>query len=154
MSFRTSKPTRPSSPYARPSYVRPSYTRPSDTQRDPFKARGFVIARFFVLVMVAIAGLGIIAAVVSGGFWNTSTMQDCTVTDKGIAVVDGYSEYRVYTENCDVLTVADSFVDGQVNAATVYSKITVGESYDFGTRGLRVPLFSLFPNIISVQATP
>lgn len=151
MSFRTSKPSRPNGQYARPSYVRPSYGRASDAERDPFRARGFVIARFFVLVMFAIVGLGIIAAVVSGGFWNTSIAQDCKVTDKGIAVVDGYSEYRVYTENCDVMTVADSLVDGQVNSATVYKDITVGESYDFGTRGLRVPLFSLFPNIISVQ---
>lgn len=147
MSFRNSKQTR-----IAPSYARPSM-RQQDTGRDPFRARGFVVARAFVLGIFAIVGVSIVAMVLAGGFWTTSTMQDCRVVEKSVAVVDGYSEYRVHTANCDVLTVADSLVDGQYNAATVYGNIHEGKTYDFGTRGLRVPFFSLFPNIISVQQT-
>ena len=74
----------------------------------------------------------------------------CTVTDKDrVTGTEGKSNMRVYTEQCGVLNVEDSLLDLQF----VFSSIKVGETYDFKTRGLRIPLLSMFPNIVSVTVS-
>ncbi len=78
----------------------------------------------------------------------------CTVTDKDrVTGTEGKSNMRVYTEQCGVLNVEDSLLDLQFNSANVFSSIKVGETYDFKTRGLRIPLLSMFPNIVSVTVS-
>ena len=78
----------------------------------------------------------------------------CTVTDKDrVTGTEGKSNMRVYTEQCGVLNVEDSLLDLQFNSADVFSSIKVGETYDFKTRGLRIPLMSMFPNIVSVTVS-
>ena len=66
---------------------------------------------------------------------------------------EGKSNMRVYTEQCGVLNVEDSLLDLQFNSADVFSSIKVGETYDFKTRGFRIPLLSMFPNIVSVTVS-
>lgn len=78
--------------------------------------------------------------------------QTCTVTDKDRAKnSDGNSEMRVYTNECDVLKVSDSLIDGQFDSASIYGRIQVGQRYEFTTRGYRFPFFSMFPNIVDVK---
>ncbi len=111
-----------------------------------------------VLVMLAFALISLIsvatllAPATLGGMFTTSTVQNCVVTEKSTAVVDGYSEYRVHTENCGTFSIEDSLLDSRYDSADMYGSIHDGETYDFSTRGKRVGFFSMFPNIIS--ATP
>lgn len=128
-----------------------AYGMPS--AQSPFKKRGFKIALAANVVIGAIV-VGVIGvSTFLGGFWTTSTMENCVVKDKGSIAVEGGHEYRIYTENCDVLTVQDSLIDGKFSAASTYNEITVGKTHTFETRGKRVPVFSMMPNIISVQQT-
>ena len=102
---------------------------------------------------------GIIIAVIFGGILSgaiyvntiTGTSESCVVTGKDRTQdSEGNSQARVYTENCGTLKVADSIVDGQWNSADVYGGIQEGNTYDFNTRGVRIPFLSAFPNIIKV----
>ena len=100
-----------------------------------------------VVGIVFAAALGVSASDVT----HVAT-QTCTVTDKDRAKSsDGNSEMRVYTNECDVLEVSDSLIDGQFDSASIYGRIQVGQRYEFTTRGYRLPLFSMFPNIVDVK---
>lgn len=82
----------------------------------------------------------------------------CTVVDKDRTKdSDGASDMRIYTENCDggdknqVFKVGDNWFAGQFDSANTYSEIEIGESYDFETRGTRIPIISMFENIVGVS---
>ena len=77
----------------------------------------------------------------------------CVVSEKDRTTKrEGGSDARVYTENCGTFQVADSWLSWTFSSADTYASIKVGETYDFTTRGYRIPFFSAFPNI--VEATP
>jgi hypothetical protein len=81
---------------------------------------------------------------------QTSSVAGCTVIDKDRASnSDGGSSMRVYTENCGVFNIEDSLLDSRFDSADAYSKIQADTTYDFETRGIRLPLLSMFPNIVS-----
>jgi hypothetical protein len=120
--------------------------------RSPFRRRGFVTVASFTAIIFIVAIVVLVVSLFTGNPFKVSSLDNCLVTDKGSVMVEDGHEYRIYTENCDVLTVSDSIVDGQFASASTYSKITVGKEYDFKVRGVRFPLFSQFPNIL--EATP
>lgn len=103
------------------------------------------------------AVFAILLIVIPIGVWYTdySGKQTliCTVNDKDRTTKSGSnsSEARVYTDQCDVLTVNDRFFSGSNDSASLYSKIKVGQTYEFTTVGRRIPLLSTFPNIIEVR---
>ncbi len=102
---------------------------------------GFVISGLIV---------GAIAWPVSLGYSNPRDLS-CHVTDKDRAARDGSSDMRVYTEECGVLKVQDLFWAGRFDSADVFASIEPGETYRFHVSGIRVPFFSVFPNIRSVE---
>lgn len=76
----------------------------------------------------------------------------CTVTDKDrTSGQDGKSDMRVYTSNCGNFHVADSLLSWTWSSSDTYGSIEVGKTYDFKTRGFRVPLLSMFPNVVEAQ---
>lgn len=104
---------------------------------------GLIIAAF---VLGAI-GFGIYSAT------HVETHAACVVTDKDRTTNrDNKSDARIYTENCGTFQVSDSLLSWTFSSADTYASIKVGETYDFKTRGFRVPFFSAFSNI--VEATP
>jgi len=99
-----------------------------------------------VALVVLIGGLTFYSA------FQTNT-QTCTVESKDRTTnANGQSDARIYTTDCGVLQVEDSLLHGKFNSADTYAKIKVGQTYDFKTQGVRIGLFSMFPNII--EATP
>lgn len=76
----------------------------------------------------------------------------CTVQDKESVNKKSDHEYRVYTEECGVLSVGDNLLRWHFDSADVYASLEVGSTYNLTTTGWRVPLLSLMPNII--EATP
>lgn len=104
-----------------------------------------VVSTMVVLTFIAAIG-GLIASNV-----NTGVAENCRVSGKHIAVVDGYSQYRINTANCGSFMIADAPLKGQFSSADVYGQITEGESYDFTQTGFRIPVLSVFPNIVDFE---
>lgn len=106
-----------------------------------------------IVVMIAVAVV-VIALPVA----YVASKQDiiCTVTEKDRTskVVDGNSsvDTRIFTSDCGVLSLNDSIIGLSFDTADKYNSIKTGETYKFTTIGWRVPFFSMFPNIVEVQA--
>lgn len=99
-----------------------------------------------VALFVGAAGIGIAKA-------NHVEHKTCEIVGKeSVAKGDNGHEYRVYTENCGTLSVADNIWKMRFDSADTYGMLTEGETYDLETIGWRVPFLSWTPNII--EATP
>jgi hypothetical protein len=86
-------------------------------------------------------------------YYEEDTHTDCVVSDKDRTTTSsGTSDARIYTDNCGVFQVADSWIKGEFNSADTYSDIEVGETYTFTTIGWRFGPLSMFPNIIEVSS--
>lgn len=120
-------------------------------RRRSFDPASFGILAVGLLVVVFVA-FGVVFSVYSS--FHTAH-QTCTVTGKEriYDFSNGHSSrhQRVYTEQCGTLEVGDSTLDGHFNSADTWAQIQKGHTYVMKTRGLRVGLFSMFPNIVSVQ---
>lgn len=96
------------------------------------------------------------AVVVGGGVTIASNLHEehitCTITNKESISKENGHEYRVFTEECGVLTAGDNLWRGHFNSADVYGALDIGSEYDITTTGWRVPFLSWMPNII--EATP
>ena len=100
---------------------------------------------FVVVVLITLASLtfGIISA------FHVSKALDCVVVDKDrTSKPKGGSDMRIYTDNCGNFKVDDSWLSGTFHASDTYRDIKVGATYNFTTRGFRVPFLSAFPNIV------
>lgn len=94
-----------------------------------------------------VLGTALILGGVSACGVNPQT-QICTVTGKDRSSdKDGSSIFRVYTEQCGTLGLADNLFAGRFNSADDYGRIKEGKTYRFETVGIRNGLFSMFPEI-------
>lgn len=108
-----------------------------------------------ITVVVAIVMfIMVVAAIIMGVIYATerSELTECAVTGKEAVRSNDSNEYRVYTDNCGTLKVGDSIFIGRFDSADVYSRIKENQTYDMKLQGFRLPVFSMFPNII--EATP
>ena len=101
-------------------------------------------------------GLLLVVALIGGAVYGVSSAlhredaYNCRVIDKEAVASGDSNEYRVYTENCDTLTVSDSLFAKRWNSSNTYAQIEPGQTYDFYLQGYRVPLISQFKNILEV----
>jgi len=109
------------------------------------EALPFIFGVVVVLVVIGAVGTFIYTRA------HTTEHVGCVVIDKDRASTENGTSYRVYTDNCGVFAADDSLFDWKFGSADVYNAITVGESYDFKTRGVRIPILSQFENIISIS---
>lgn len=108
--------------------------------------------------IVAGIGAGIVGGIVCGaiifgaaaGYTNPRDIR-CFVEDKDRAKSDGGSDMRIYTKDCGVLKVQDLLWGRQFNSADIFSHIEPGHTYLFHVSGVRIPFFSVFPNVREVQ---
>lgn len=117
--------------------------------RRPFQS---VFAVCVVIVAILAVGFTLYSAAAISG---SST--GCVVKDKDRSQgYKGRSDMRVYAEGCNgssetkVFSVGDNWFAGQFASADTYAKIEVGKTYDFETRGMRIPVLSSFENIVGV----
>lgn len=114
-----------------------------------FKVMFALVGAFVALVFVVVIGSVVFQGVNATSAPVSST--SCEVTGKDRASDgQGGSSMRVYTTNCGTFGVQDNLFVGQLNSADVYGSIQEGRTYDFQTVGKRIPLMSMFPNIVSV----
>lgn len=117
-----------------------------------------VIAGWATDWVVAGVGAGIVGVILCGaiifgaaaGYTNPRDLR-CYVNDKDRAKTDGGSDMRVYTKDCGVLKVQDLLWGRQFNSADIFNTIEPGHTYLFHVTGVRVPFFSVFPNIRETQ---
>ena len=102
------------------------------------------------IVVVAVVVIGLVISIVYAT--SRSEMAGCVVKDKEAVRSNDSNEYRVYTENCGTLKVGDSVFIMRFDSADVYADIDAGQAYDFKLQGFRIPVLSMFPNVI--EATP
>jgi hypothetical protein len=136
-------------------------------RRDEFEARrnsivfrGNIVKFAVIVTFILVAVIAVVTSVTT--FAVTGTATDCTVTRTETAIVgtgsDMKAQKRVYTQGCNgensiqVFTADDSLLDGQFNSADIYGSIQEGHTYDFTTRGARIPFLNGFPNITSVTS--
>ena len=72
------------------------------------------------------------------------------VSKTDIKIVEENSLYLVYTDN-GTFKVADTYVFFRFNSADTYGKIMPGQTYKAKVAGWRVPLFSMYKNIIEIE---
>ena len=107
-------------------------------------------------IIFLLMGLLLVAALIGGTVYGVSSAlhrEDayaCRVIDKEAVASGDSNEYRVYTENCDTLTVSDSLFAQRWDSSNVYAQIQPGQTYDFHLQGYRVPFISQFKNILEV----
>lgn len=103
---------------------------------------GLILSALTVVIFV----VGIFAYNIA---WANSTEQiTCTITDKDRSGGDsGNSQYRVYTEQCDVLSNEDSWLQDKWDSATIQGQLKENHTYVLEVNGWRVGFFSTFPNI-------
>lgn len=130
-----------------------------DFRSSPFRNKKFRLARlgvFFIMgLTVLMLGFSVFqSAVVTG------SAVSCTVTDKDRASDgNGGSDMRIYAEGCNgdsgmqVFQVADNIFVGEFASSNTFAEIEVGKTYDFETRGTRVPVLSMFENIVEAKET-
>lgn len=110
-----------------------------------FDNLAFVGFGLVVLFMLGFFGFAIINAL------HTET-RTCTVEEKDrTSKSEGGSDARLYTEQCGVLHVSDSLLSWHFNSADTYAGVEEGHTYRVTTRGFRVPLFSMFPNVVDAD---
>ena len=108
---------------------------------------GCLVVIGFAVILAVIASLvfGVVAA------FHVTEHGPCTVVEKDRTRTDSGSDMRVYTENCGNFKVADSLLSWTWSSSDTYREIEVGETYEFKTRGFRVPFLSAFPNIVEAE---
>lgn len=123
------------------------------------RSRWGTVQNVFIAAFLVVAVLGVGFSIFAATTITSSTSTGCVVTDKDRSTgYKGRSDMRVYVEGCNgssetkVFSVADNWFAGQFSSADTFGKIEVGKTYDFETRGMRVPILSAFENIVSVTA--
>jgi hypothetical protein len=97
----------------------------------------------FVLMGVALITLNIIV--------NTRvSYEKFTVTGKERVTSGESSKYLVYT-NTTTFEVVDTWIHWRFDSSDFYGKIVVGKTYQAKVQGWRVPFFSMYQNIITLD---
>lgn len=99
---------------------------------------GAIIAAIFSVLIIA--GLSYTM--------NRDEVGPCTVIGKESVMMEGNSQYRVYTEECGTLIIKDTIVGLRFNSADAYGALNLGEAYNFRTQGFKLGETSSFPNIL------
>lgn len=130
-------------------YVRPELTKKRfglmSTAPLGFKIMFSVVAFFIASTFVLVIGLNVM------GNSHQTVAENCKITGKHVAVVDGYSQYRISTANCGSFMIADNVFKGQFDSADVYGQLEEGKRYDITSVGYRIPVISAFPNMIDFK---
>lgn len=114
------------------------------------------------LVYVVLGGLilGVVGGIIFGpdaiAYYTTPHKVIVgTVTDKYIKRYNEKDIFFIVVKGDDgktyVLQDTDTIFGWKWNSADIYAKIVVGHRYKFVVYGWRIPMFSVFPNILKVE---
>jgi hypothetical protein len=102
----------------------------------------------FILVIAIVLAIGWSIAA-----WSSQRTATCTVESVDrISDGNGGSDARIYTKECGVLENTDSIPFFKFNSADIQGQIKAGQVYTFDVAYWRIPLFSMFPDVLEVKA--
>jgi hypothetical protein len=102
------------------------------------------------MISVTILSLFILALIAITPIIHFSTMETVhgyTVTEKERIVGKESSKYLIFTDQ-EVFENTDSFLSFKFNSSDFYARIQVGQVCSFTVTGYRVPVLSLYRNIL------
>lgn len=100
-----------------------------------------------VIIAITIAIILLIIPIAERASETTVTF---TVEDKAIKKYDDDDKYLIYTDN-GTYEITDSLVYWRWDSSDLYGKIKVGKTYEAKVYGWRIPIFSSYKNIVSVE---
>lgn len=107
-----------------------------------------------VIIAVIFVFCGFLAIFSFKTYFKESTIH-VSVTDKQVKRSNEDDIYLVYglTDDGDtyVASIEDDLIHLKFNSSDIFAGIQVGHSYTFQTYGIRVPIFSMYPNIQSYK---
>jgi len=78
-----------------------------------------------------------------------------TVTDKGIKNQSSSGKYLIYGKDEEgkpvVLEITDSVFMLRFDSSDLYANIEIGKTYRCTTRGYRIKIFSIYPNLYNIE---
>ena len=99
-----------------------------------------------IFVVVILGGIALLLA----PFVTSETVTIKVVDKERIVGRDGESsKYLVFTET-EVFENTDCLVLGKFNSSDVYGQIEIGETYRVQVYGWRIPLLSMYRNIVKI----
>ncbi len=104
---------------------------------------GGLVVMFLVLGSILVAGHFV------------ENTYEATVVDKEVNRSGSDSKYLIFTETTDgqvrVFENTDSMLKGKFNSSDMYAAIKEGETYTFTVYGYRIPILSMYENIITFK---
>ena len=89
--------------------------------------------------------------------FNDTTYTVEVVDKERVNYSDG-SKYLIYcndvNDNNIVFENTDCWIRGKFNSSEVYMELEVGKTYEVTVTGFRIPIFSMYQNIIGVTEIP
>lgn len=112
--------------------------------------RGNTDALAQLIVVLVIAAVVMMCSFV----YQSATREDrvITVEEKMERCKDGDCKYLIYTTS-GVFQNTDSLLNMKFDSSDVYGALKVGKTYDVETTGLRIPVLSMYPNIVEFKET-
>lgn len=100
-------------------------------------------------LLIAIVALTVLIGIVTVPYSTQETLT-VEVLEKERVMSNGDSSYLIFT-NKEVFLNGDCYRLLKFNSSDVYGKIAVGKKYKVKVYGFRLPIFSWYRNIISVE---
>ena len=98
---------------------------------------------FFIFVTVLAVGSGVV-------YRNTAETVEITVIEKERVISNDESKYLIFTED-EVFENTDTFVFLKFNSSDLYRDLRVGETYTVTVAGWRLPVLSMYRNIVRID---
>ena len=103
---------------------------------------------FYGAIMLVVV---IVALLLSITMASINTEVEITVEDKWIKATKDSSDYMISDTSGNVYVVSDSLILLSFDASDRYAAIDVGRTYGVTTIGWRVPMLSMYPNIVEIN---
>lgn len=102
------------------------------------------------LITIGIPIIGITVSSLAYTF-GTGFTQQITIKDKYIAQHDGFSRYMIVNNSDNPYRVAKNLWYMKFDNAETWNQLEKNKTYEIKGYGLRVPMLSLYPNIIRIK---
>lgn len=110
---------------------------------------GHIVTNILILLFVlAIIGFTIYCVTIE--YQNGETIE-ITVKDKYVKRKGESDLYLVATEEGETYKIEDLFFKGKFNSTDLYNELDIGEKYKVEVTGARIPFFSMYKNINTVE---
>lgn len=93
----------------------------------------------------------IVALLLSITMASINTEIEITVEDKWIKATKDGSDYMISDTSGNVYVVSDSLILLSFDASDRYAAIDVDRTYSVTTIGWRIPMLSMYPNIVEIN---